>query len=76
MPDLRGIVPITEQNKQEWINWLSQSLDAVDQADYFDYSTNRIFGTQQDDIDEIKGLLGAVYLTLQQYNITPKIASL
>lgn len=76
MPNLRGIVPITEENKKEWINWLGQALGSVEQADYDDYSTNRIFGTGQDDIDEVKGVLGAMFLTLQQFNITPKTSSL
>jgi hypothetical protein len=76
MPNLRGITPITEANKTEWINWLGQALDSIEQADYDDYSFNRIFGTSQDDIDEVKGALGAMFLTLQQFNITPKTSSL
>lgn len=73
MPSLRGYVPITEENKATWINWLISNLDYVqNQADRDSYANNRVFGTENDDIDEVQNVLASMYLTLNQFTLVPK----
>lgn len=73
MPNLKGYVPITEENKATWINWLGSTLDYVQQeADRDNYASNRVFGSENDDLDEIQNVLASLFLTLNQYTLVPK----
>lgn len=70
--NLTGITPVTEENKVDWINWLGDTIGLLEEGNYNNYATNRVFGTDNDDIDEAQDFLKSMFLTLQQYTLTPK----
>jgi len=65
-------VPITEQNKTDFINWIGETLELLDNPNYNNYNRNRVFQTDLDDMDEARRFLSSVFLTLQQSTIIPK----
>jgi len=71
MPNLTGITATTEETKQEWIQWLGETLDFLEKNDGNNYNNNRVFGTDKDDIDEAKNILGTIFLTLQKNILVP-----
>lgn len=57
---------ITRETKDEWINWINEQLDTVDNADYTDTGVNRVFLTEHDDIDIAKFILKKMKATVEQ----------
>lgn len=49
--------PITKENKEKWISWIQNQLDTTNNADYTKTKTNRVFLTEEDDIDIAKYIL-------------------
>lgn len=43
--------PITKENKEQWVSWIKKQLDTTSNADYTKTETNRVFLTEEDDID-------------------------
>lgn len=56
---------VTESNKAEWIAWLKNQLDTTNDADYHQTGKNRVFLTQEDDIDIAKYVLQSFLDTLE-----------
>ena len=61
----REIKPITKENKNEWIEWIQDQLNTAKNAKYHSDSKNRIFLTQEDDIDICKYILEVMLKTAQ-----------
>jgi transcriptional regulator of met regulon len=72
MPNLKDVVSITEADKSDMINWLGSTLDYLEDNDGSSYSSNRVFGTDNDDIDEAKNFMSRMFLTLQTCTLVPK----
>lgn len=68
------VTPITESNKNQWIQWCEQQLDYLNNSpDYLNPNTNRVFGSDSnDDIDEARNIIGSLYETLRNFTILPK----
>ncbi len=63
---------ITEENKQEWIGWLDGQLDTTKNAEYTKTGKNRVFLTDQDDIDIAKHILTNFKELLETHKLVKK----
>jgi hypothetical protein len=67
------IVPLTEETKVDYINWLGDTLDFLEgDRDNRNYNTNRVFGTLKDDRDEAYTILSVIFATLQNNTLVTK----
>lgn len=57
---------ITKDNKEEWINWIREQLDTTDNASYTKTGNNRVFLTEEDDIDIAKFILETFLVTVDK----------
>lgn len=73
MPNISADVQsLNEETKKEWINWVGSTLDFLETNDGSNYNTNRVFGTDQDDIAEAKNILETIFVTLQKNTLVAK----
>lgn len=72
--DMTQFEPVTELNKEEVITWLQQQLEALEDPnyDYHNRNVNRVFGSNEDDIDVARTFLGRFLVTLQTNNLFKK----
>lgn len=66
----RSLSPISEENKAEWITWLEEQLDRTQDADRVNLQTNRVFLTEEDDIDIARYVLEVFIDTLKMKKLT------
>lgn len=57
--------PITKENRIEWIDWIKDQLDTTNNASYTKTGVNRVFLTEEDDIDIAKFLLETLLKTVE-----------
>jgi len=57
---------ITKDNKEEWISWIREQLDTTDNASYTKTGNNRVFLTEEDDIDIAKFILETFLATVDK----------
>jgi len=59
------ITGITKENKEEWLVWINEQLNTVDNADYTQTGVNRVFLTEEDDIDIAKFIIKTLKATIE-----------
>lgn len=59
------IKAITKENKDEWIKWIQEQLNTTNNASYKKTGVNRVFLTEEDDIDIAKFLLETLLKTVE-----------
>jgi|ERR1044072_2912154 hypothetical protein len=66
----RLLSPIREENKAAWIEWLEEQLDTTNNANHVNLQTNRVFLTEDDDIDIARYILSCFLDTLKMTKLT------
>ena len=65
---MADFAPVTEENKQEWIDFLDQALQNINGR--FESSSNAVFRTTEGDIATAKNLVGTFLATITNQIVT------
>lgn len=57
---------VTKENKDEWITWLEDQLDATNNTIYTQTGKNRVFLTEEDDIDIARYIISSFLETIKE----------
>ena len=58
--------PVTARTKEQWIKWLEGQLDTTSNAKYTERGNNRVFLTEEDDIDIARHILSTFLATVKK----------
>lgn len=61
--------PITEEKREQWINWLEEKADDLNGTKQ-EIPSRDIFDTEEGDLETCKDLVGNLLATLKQQPIT------
>lgn len=61
--------PITEENKQQWIDWLEEQREFLDNR-VQDEVTRDVLGTEEGDLKNMKDMVGVLLATLTNKPVT------
>lgn len=65
------VLPITESNKANWIDWCVEQLDDTRDPKIPKSNRNRVFLTEEDDRDIAKHLINTLLETLKVTTLNP-----